>query len=377
MLVDRGDVFSIECNGHQARPLILSQYIYQWFKTDVEDDYIQKRITHAEAIAELIEEWNDDAMFLVAEMDRETVKSRQEFSVLIEKKLINRMETMREELKTTLLMLMATYPHIVGQGQGNGYRIFSKVFNQGMAVRRHLDKELASLCEVHPEGTPATQVSRARILRAAAQTLKRAGYGHLGATGLSNKHVKLLLREWGSRGLSDKTIKNRLGVIRWWAVKMGRQSCISPDFDLRAYKAPPTQRVDQFAFQKGEPAASFKRWVQDGISSGELKVNCEGAMIHMVEDGMALVSPIVFHRYVQSYLDDAGGVNPPALCVQRDFIKSGWHSVGGNKSNFQHYEIIKRDRVVARLTCLVVRKPEDWMESVPEVNPVLRLVQLL
>ena len=47
----------------------------------------------------------------------------------------------------------------------------------------------------------------------------------------------------------------------------------------------------------------FMHWVQQSLTQREMKFNEAGAMVHFVEQGMALVSPLIFKKYAQA----AGG----------------------------------------------------------------------
>ena len=56
------------------------------------------------------------------------------------------------------------------------------------------------------------------------------------------------------------------------------------------------------AAKKKEPSAAameFIGWLQRGLASREIKYNETGAPVHFVEEGMALVSPLIFKLYAQ------------------------------------------------------------------------------
>ncbi|CAM3592319.1 conjugal transfer nickase/helicase domain-containing protein [Paracidovorax anthurii] len=55
--------------------------------------------------------------------------------------------------------------------------------------------------------------------------------------------------------------------------------------------------------EPSELAIAFLRWVQQSLVSRELTYNEPGAAVHFVEQGMALVSPLIFRMYAR----DVGG----------------------------------------------------------------------
>ena len=134
------------------------------------------------------------------------------------------------------------------------------------------------------------------------------------------------------------------------------------------------------AAKKKEPSAAameFIGWLQLGLASGELKYNESGAPVHFVEEGMALVSPLIFKLYAretgpEEHADATG------MQVQREVIKSGWHRMGigsgGGKVNILRYQVIGRgNATVARLSAVVLVDPDRFVLPVPPANPVLKL----
>ena len=86
-------------------------------------------------------------------------------------------------------------------------------------------KELASRSG---EGSYATRAIRHRGLQAMAGELKALGYKLPGASSLKPKHVTALLEQWKGAGLSDGTLKNRMGWLRWWAAAVRKNSIMLP-----------------------------------------------------------------------------------------------------------------------------------------------------
>ena len=134
------------------------------------------------------------------------------------------------------------------------------------------------------------------------------------------------------------------------------------------------------AAKKKEPSAAameFIGWLQLGLANREIKYNESGAPVHFVEEGMALVSPLIFKLYAretgpEEHADATG------MQVQREVIKSGWHRMGigsgVGKVNILRYQVIGRGNTpVARLSAVVLVDPDRFVLPVPPANPVLKL----
>ena len=132
------------------------------------------------------------------------------------------------------------------------------------------------------------------------------------------------------------------------------------------------------AGKQTEPSATavaFIEWLQQGLANRELKYNETGAVVHFTAEGMALVSPLVFRKFVadQDPATDAEA-DAQALQVQREVIKAGWHLMGPGKVNILKYQVMGRGGVpVGKLSAVVLTQPDRWVMPVPPVNPVLKL----
>lgn len=129
--------------------------------------------------------------------------------------------------------------------------------------------------------------------------------------------------------------------------------------------------------EPSETAMAFIQWLQRGLASREITYNETGAPVHFVEEGMALVSPLIFKLYAK----DTGPeeeADATGLQVQREVIKAGWHRMGqgsgGGKVNILRYQVLGRgNAVVARLSAIVLIEPDRFVLPVPPANPVLKL----
>ncbi|QIL80317.1 DNA-binding domain-containing protein [Diaphorobacter sp. HDW4A] len=129
--------------------------------------------------------------------------------------------------------------------------------------------------------------------------------------------------------------------------------------------------------EPSETALGFIQWVQQGLASREIKYNETGAPVHFVEEGMALVSPVIFKIYAHS-IGPEEDADAMGLQVQREVIKAGWHRMaaasGSGKVNILRYQVIGRGNVaVARLSAVVLLDPDRFVLPVPPANPVLKL----
>lgn len=136
----------------------------------------------------------------------------------------------------------------------------------------------------------------------------------------------------------------------------------------------------EVATKKKEPSATaleFMQWLQRGLANREIKYNETGAPVHFVDEGMALVSPLIFklHARETGPEDEAAATG---MQVQREVIKAGWHRMaagsGGGKVNILRYQVIGRgNAVVAHLSAVVLVDPDRFVLPVPPANPVLKL----
>jgi integrase len=85
---------------------------------------------------------------------------------------------------------------------------------------------LKELCARGRDGSFATQSERGRILAAMAADLKAGGFKLPGAASLKPKHVEFLIERWRADGITDRTMKNRMGALRWWAEKVDKASVV-------------------------------------------------------------------------------------------------------------------------------------------------------
>lgn len=106
------------------------------------------------------------------------------------------------------------------------------------------------------DGSHATRANRHRGLQAMAGELKQLGFRMPGATSLKPKHVTALVRRWKGEGISDVTIRNRLGWLRWWAEQINKPGLLPAEntaFGLAErtpYQGNKARRLDTATLEK-------------------------------------------------------------------------------------------------------------------------------
>lgn len=79
------------------------------------------------------------------------------------------------------------------------------------------------------DGAEATQDNRHRGLVAMGDELRKLGYPIKSAHNLKPKHVHVLVDHWKAAKISDATIRNRLGWVRWLGDHVGKAGLIPKD----------------------------------------------------------------------------------------------------------------------------------------------------
>lgn len=85
-----------------------------------------------------------------------------------------------------------------------------------------LSFSLKNLAARAADGSHATRANRRRGLTAIAGELRQLGFRLPGAGSLKPKHAAALVSHWKAEGISDVTIRNRLGWMRWWAEQINK-----------------------------------------------------------------------------------------------------------------------------------------------------------
>jgi len=92
-----------------------------------------------------------------------------------------------------------------------------------------LHYDLMQLTRHNGEGSFATRANRARGLQQLADELHALGFALKAAKNLAPKHAEKLVASWKAGGITNATIRNRLGWLRWWGDKMGKPGLLPKD----------------------------------------------------------------------------------------------------------------------------------------------------
>jgi len=123
-------------------------------------------------------------------------------------------------------------------------------------------------------------------------------------------------------------------------------------------------------------AMAFMSWLQAGLAAGEIRYNAAGAPVHFVEQGMALVSPLIFRQFAMA--QGAASEAAPerlGLDVQREVLRAGWHVPAPDGLNIHCFTVQKRGKSRSgKLAAVVLAQPARWVMPVPPSNPALQVV---
>lgn len=134
---------------------------------------------------------------------------------------------------------------------------------------RELNYQLKQICRHNRDGSYRTQADRERLLTLIANQLHALGYRQMNAHSLKPKHIEALVRHWQETDISVGAIKNRLSVIRWWAMKVRRQNVVARSNDH--YGIPDRRFVTNESKAREVTEAQLSR-VRDGHVRMSLKL---------------------------------------------------------------------------------------------------------
>lgn len=120
-------------------------------------------------------------------------------------------------------------------------------------------------------------------------------------------------------------------------------------------------------------ADAFMGWVQRGLGDGELNYNESDAVVHFVKEGMLLVTPRAFKRYLETnkFQGSIGEATDELRALQAEVQRSG-AIVGNDASKFHYYRTTRRDGTPgANITCYLVPNPQAYLAPVPAPNAAL------
>ena len=121
----------------------------------------------------------------------------------------------------------------------------------------------------------------------------------------------------------------------------------------------------------------FVKWLRDGLRQQHLALNDAKALLHTVDGTLFLVSPGIFHRYLQEHPEITQGLKHEASSdwqwLQKQFEQLGMHRKRVDDLNLWTCEV-HGPRKDKRLHGYLLLHPQDILD-VPFDNPYLRLIQ--
>lgn len=146
---------------------------------------------------------------------------------------------------------------------------------------------------------------------------------------------------------------------------------------------PPETRAQASGAVTGLPpapdlAGSFMSWLRQGLADGSIRANQSGAFVHFVAEGMLLVSPRIFREFARQLSGAVAGkqydrsdridIGKP---IQRQLLRSGWHVRADKGVNILTYQVMRGERIVSRLSGIVISEPGRFIDKVLPINPLL------
>ena len=143
------------------------------------------------------------------------------------------------------------------------------------------------------------------------------------------------------------------------------ESCPAEDLN-RGTKSPsiPDSNTEGDDDASNEPDG-FIAWLREGLQTGKFEVNTANALVHTVDEGLLLVSPFIFQKYVGS----AGDWHH----VQNRFFRARLHRRNAERTNIIHYKVEGKRRS-SLLKGVLIPDPEHMLNvELPEPNTHLVL----
>lgn len=150
-----------------------------------------------------------------------------------------------------------------------------------------------------------------------------------------------------------------------------------PAIERSAPSAPPVPAVVETLYledvttQRSALARQFMAWLRRGVLDGTLAVNGSGAPVHVVDDGLLLVSPRIFREFARQPGRSAEPAVDGARQVQREVLREGWHLRVDGGVNILCYELKGGGRGSTRINGIVIREPQRFVDPLPPINPSL------
>ncbi|HCN61929.1 MAG TPA: relaxase [Pseudomonas sp.] len=125
------------------------------------------------------------------------------------------------------------------------------------------------------------------------------------------------------------------------------------------------------------PGLLFLHWLRDGLLQKRLALNDAKSLLHTVDGTLFLVSPGIFHRYLQEHPESSNTARPKGVTdwqwLQKQFERLGQHRKRADDLNLWTCEVFG-PRPGKRLHGYLLLHPQDVLSNVPFNNPYLALL---
>lgn len=127
--------------------------------------------------------------------------------------------------------------------------------------------------------------------------------------------------------------------------------------------APPTAG-DKAAEEDDDPGVRFVAWLKENISAGRVEINTARARIHVLQEGLAIISPGIFRDFDAVHWDKA----------QKRFQKLKLHLKRPDGTNIWTCRVAK-ERKQSRIKIMLIPDPEKALGvTLPPPNPAVMLM---
>lgn len=94
-----------------------------------------------------------------------------------------------------------------------------------------LNHSIVTICKHNRDGGNVTRHDRLKDLTRCAKELREMGYRLMDIRNLKPKHIEALAEYWKVKGISHRTIHNRMSHLRWVAEKIGKEGIVRDNKD--------------------------------------------------------------------------------------------------------------------------------------------------
>lgn len=171
--------------------------------------------------------------------------------------------------------------------------------------------------------------------------------------------------------LSDVNMQHSEAMMETAPLTIASDADTSPVINSTANMQPDKTNEKE---KDGDLGKEFLEWLIESAATGRIRINKADARIHVVPEGLLLVSPGIFK-------DFARAINQPNAWdrAQGGFCRLGMHLPAANGSNIFHYKVQLPDgnhnKKTQVLKGIVMTDPHNVLKEKIQPNPILRRVE--